>query len=441
MPAERYAALTLQAIEGGPTLPLSPAFARRICLGAFSPTGSAPLSDAESPDWLLCDPTALLWAVEQSPHAEPTLASLQAWLTTASSQVISAVVEAQFQPSDIAACCEQLWGTATPTQAPVGFTLEQILPSLESWPRLGRGVSGEPAPRQVSLDWQSVWNTDPAWSRMLLSLHQQAEGSLSPSFDQRLQQEKLLSMKQLAYGASHEINNPLANIATRAQTLLMDETDPQRRRTLATINQQAFRAHEMIADMMLFAMPPQMAWSEVELRPLIEEVIATLQEQADENGVQITLDCATGTRLAADETQLIVALRCLCQNGIEAMPDGGSLAIQVAALNEPSVDGSRKSQESSSGTVSIAIGDDGPGLTDHVRRHLFDPFFSGREAGRGLGFGLSKAWRIVTEMDGHIAVNSPSSGGTEFVVTLPVIRPRAALESAAACDKVDAPLT
>ncbi len=81
---------------------------------------------------------------------------------------------------------------------------------------------------------------------------------LERRFDAAVQHAKLEAMKELAYGAGHEINNPLANIATRAQTLLRDETNPERRRKLAAINAQAFRAHEMIADLMLFARPPQM---------------------------------------------------------------------------------------------------------------------------------------------------------------------------------------
>ncbi|MCC7476100.1 MAG: HAMP domain-containing histidine kinase, partial [Pirellulales bacterium] len=72
-------------------------------------------------------------------------------------------------------------------------------------------------------------------------------------FERRLQHEKLESLKELAYGASHEINNPLANIAARAQTLLADEPQPERRRKLIAIHRQALRAHEMISDLMLFA--------------------------------------------------------------------------------------------------------------------------------------------------------------------------------------------
>ncbi|MCH5374349.1 MAG: hypothetical protein JJ992_10245, partial [Planctomycetes bacterium] len=81
----------------------------------------------------------------------------------------------------------------------------------------------------------------PALTRRLARLRQ-----LEDDFQKTLETEKLESLKALAYGASHEINNPLANISTRAQTLLRDETDPERRQKLAVINTQAFRAYEMI---------------------------------------------------------------------------------------------------------------------------------------------------------------------------------------------------
>src|SRR6476620_3118811 len=93
---------------------------------------------------------------------------------------------------------------------------------------------------------------------------------------------KLQALYHFAYGLSHEINNPLANIATRAQTLLVDEQDADRRRKLATIVQQAFRAHEMIADLMLFARPPALRPEAVDLAKLADTVVAEMQEQARE---------------------------------------------------------------------------------------------------------------------------------------------------------------
>src|SRR5262245_21085375 len=87
-------------------------------------------------------------------------------------------------------------------------------------------------------------------------------------FEARLEREKLAGLMELAYGAGHEINNPLANIAARAQTLLEDERDPERRRKLQAIHRQAMRAHEMIADLMLFARPPKLELAPADLRQI-----------------------------------------------------------------------------------------------------------------------------------------------------------------------------
>src|ERR1700681_2961791 len=100
------------------------------------------------------------------------------------------------------------------------------------------------------------------------------------SFAERLDREKLDALKELAYGAGHEINNPLANISARAQTLLTGELDADRRRLLAAINAQAFRAHEMIADMMLFARPPELKLERFDLAEVVAGVCDELGPQA-----------------------------------------------------------------------------------------------------------------------------------------------------------------
>ena len=107
-----------------------------------------------------------------------------------------------------------------------------------------------------------------------------AANSWSSNSTRLLEHAKLQSLGELAYGASHEINNPLANISTRAQAMLAQEADPEKRRMLAIINSQAFRANEMIADMMLFARPPALVRQRVDLVALVDTVIAELQDDA-----------------------------------------------------------------------------------------------------------------------------------------------------------------
>jgi hypothetical protein len=235
--------------------------------------------------------------------------------------------------------------------------------------------------------------------------------ALESDFAHHLEQEKLAALKELAYGAGHEINNPLANISSRAQTLLRDETDPERRRWLATINSQAFRAHEMIADLMLFAHPPTPEVRPVDCKVLIDQVIRELQPIADSQQTAIghSVD-APLPNLQGDAVHLQVAIKSICTNSLEALGMGGQVDVQAHADCLP--DGSQ--------AVAITIRDTGPGIAADVRRHMFDPFFSGREAGRGMGFGLSKAWRIVTDHGGQIEVQSDAAIGATLIVRLPV---------------------
>lgn len=227
----------------------------------------------------------------------------------------------------------------------------------------------------------------------------------SEEFQRQLQQEKLASMKQLAYGASHEINNPLANIASRAQTLLMDETDPSRRLKLAKINQQAFRAHEMIADMMLFAHPPEPEFTDVEPLEVIRQVVSEMQPLAEQQQTRLSFHAGTVNSGCLDKTQLAVAVKAMIQNSLESLQESGNIEVSISG--------------SDTGQLKVTVSDDGPGIDPRTMNHLFDPFFSGREAGRGLGFGLSKAWRIAELHGGEISAESPSHGGARFCLRIP----------------------
>lgn len=232
---------------------------------------------------------------------------------------------------------------------------------------------------------------------------------LTRQFQQTLEAEKLESLKELAYGAGHEINNPLANISARAQTLLPGERDPDRRRMLSAIHTQAVRAHEMIADMMLFARPPQPKFAPLDLADLLRGLVAELTPQAGQQHSELVLEAPESPlTIWADKTQIAVAVRAVCVNALEALVTGGRVVI---ALEEPAP---------IHDTVQITVSDNGPGISDEARRHLFDPFYSGREAGRGLGFGLSKCWRIVTMHSGRVDVESTPGSGARFVIMLPI---------------------
>ncbi|MFO0904907.1 MAG: HAMP domain-containing sensor histidine kinase [Pirellulales bacterium] len=231
--------------------------------------------------------------------------------------------------------------------------------------------------------------------------------STAANFERTLEQEKLLALREFAYGASHEINNPLANIATRAQGLLRDERDVERRRTLAVIAAQAMRAHAMIADVMLFAKPPALRREPASLGAIADRVISELREAADAQETALVRLVADVEPILVDVDagQLAVAIRSVLDNGLEALHRGGRIELQV--------------ERAAADWAAISIADSGPGIAAAVRRRIFEPYFSGREAGRGLGIGLSRAWRIVTDHGGRIEVAPAPLGGALFTIWLP----------------------
>lgn len=224
---------------------------------------------------------------------------------------------------------------------------------------------------------------------------------LERNFAGELEKARIDLAYNLAYGAGHDINNPLANISSRAQALQKDERDPERKRKLAAIQAQAQRAHEMLVDLMLFARPPKLEMREVDLAAIVAPIVDELKSRAADQGTKITVDCHA-TPLVADPVQLAVAVRALIVNALEAVRRGGEVSVSVGPLED---------------SAQFAVADTGPGMSPEVRQQIFDPFYSGREAGRGLGFGLCKVWRIVTAHGGGVKVDSHPGEGSVFRLT------------------------
>lgn len=231
---------------------------------------------------------------------------------------------------------------------------------------------------------------------------------MESDFEQRLLREKLASLKEFAYGASHELNNPLFNISSRAQLLLRDERDPERRRKLSTIYAHAMRASDMIKDMALAAQPPRPEMAEANLAQIIGEVVAELAPAAREYEVQIDFAETSehDAMVDGDATQLAVAVREICVNACEALRRSGRPGLVEISLT------------ATAEQIDVVIRDNGPGLDARARRHLFDPFFSGYESGRGLGFGLTKCWQIVDAHGGEILADSAAGKGTTITLRL-----------------------
>jgi signal transduction histidine kinase len=228
-------------------------------------------------------------------------------------------------------------------------------------------------------------------------------------------------LAELAAGAGHEINNPLAVIMGQAQHLLRTEEDRDRARALERIIAQSRRIHLLLKDLMLYARPPQPRPKAVNVRAVVHGCIAGLTEFALERGVRLEhLIPPRGCRVKADPALLTAAITCLLRNAIEAAPARGWVRAQIVTLKAH---------------VEVVVEDNGPGVPAPQQEHLFDPFYSGRSAGRGAGLGLSKAWRIAQLHGGTLRFQSEPDGPTRFVLILPLspakVRPPSAPRHAA----------
>ena len=217
---------------------------------------------------------------------------------------------------------------------------------------------------------------------------------------------KLEALAEFAAGAGHEINNPLATIIGRAQLLLKDERDPQRRQMLMSIGAQAYRIRDMIGDAMLFGRPPLPEMHHVNLEETLRNVLAKQSTEIAEGDCFVTIIPLEPIILQADPVQLSVVLSELLRNSQQALqPAGGEIRFSARIDRDKAI---------------LEIFDAGKGFTEIERQHAFDPFYSGRQAGRGLGFGLPKCWRIINQHQGQIQIQSASTGPTTVKIDWPL---------------------
>jgi signal transduction histidine kinase len=240
---------------------------------------------------------------------------------------------------------------------------------------------------------------------------------------------KAEALAEFAAGAGHEINNPLATIAGRVQMLLRDETDFNRRQDLATIGAQAMRVRDMIGDLMLFARPPAPSPKRLVLNEVAQSVVDRFRDRRQAaRSIDLKVFAEGPVFATADASQVQIVLSELLRNSIEAIE-----SADHSAPGEILVRLERSDWKGTRAAV-VAVTDNGPGLSDKDRVHLFDPYYSGRQAGRGLGFGLCKCWSIANSHGGAIEVDSVPHVATTFRVIWPD-------RCESASDDLESPLT
>ena len=219
--------------------------------------------------------------------------------------------------------------------------------------------------------------------------------------------ERLATAGELAAGMAHEIRNPLAAIVN-ATALLTDEaglTPAERAATLGAVRTEARRLNRILSDFLRFARPQEARRAPGDIAEVVEHVGALVRDdrtRAPRVDVRVAVDPAVPP-FAFDRDQVTQVLWNVALNGVEAMDGRGKLSLEVARRN---------------GDVALAVSDTGPGIPADRLPRVFEPFYSGKPNGSGLG--LTIAERIVAAHGGRIEIDSEPGRGTRVTLLFPL---------------------
>lgn len=238
--------------------------------------------------------------------------------------------------------------------------------------------------------------------------------------------DRLAALGELSARMAHEIRNPLAAISGSVQLLaehgcLRDHES----RLLAIVLRESERLNVLITDFLAYARPrqPEMAW--FDLAALVADLQELLAGDARFSLVRLCSDLPSELRIRADRDQLQQVLLNLLQNAADAMPEGGEIVLQADLQQDVDNVGSRY------GLLRISVADQGIGMDPETCCHLFEPFWTTKPHGTGLG--LATVYRIVEGHQGSVQVNPGPEGGIVVTVLLPMLEEEDGEDQTADC--------
>ncbi len=239
-----------------------------------------------------------------------------------------------------------------------------------------------------------------------------ANHALAETQDKLLRSESMARLGEMAAGAAHEMNNPLAVISGRAQ-ILVQTLPPGGNdfKSAQMIYEQAHRISDLITALRLYADPPRAERRPVDIAAILDEAVKRLRQKLNPH-----LHCPINLQLKKEMPTVLVdgnhmrqIVHDLVLNAVQAQP---KTAVHVSAR----IDVARN-------LLIIQVSDDGVGMDEHTLTHAMDPFFSSRPAGRGVGMGLPRAQQLATTHGGKIELRSTMGEGTLATVTIPLHSP------------------
>ncbi|WP_027715989.1 sensor histidine kinase [Desulfuromonas sp. TF] len=231
--------------------------------------------------------------------------------------------------------------------------------------------------------------------------------------------ERLATVGRLSAGMAHELGTPLNVISGRAKLIAGQDLSPEETaRSARIIGEQAERMTAIMRQLLDFARRGQARKQPVELSGLIKGTLDLLAPTARNQGIDLHWEAEEGSlTVNADPGQLQQVLLNLAMNGIQSMPEGGRLSLQLKKDCASSPPEGRAAENGS--WCCIRVEDQGVGIAPENLSHIFDPFYTTKDVGRGTGLGLSIAYGIAEEHGGWIEVASTPSEGSCFSVFLP----------------------
>ena len=232
---------------------------------------------------------------------------------------------------------------------------------------------------------------------------------LQDSVEQIKRADRLSAIGQLSASLAHEIRNPLASI-DGATNLIESEHTPRETRiaSLAIIRKEVQRLNRLLTNLLDFARPRKPEFQAVHADRLIDAIIALAGHSAQQKGIVIRKDVPTGVpAFECDQEQMKQVLLNLAINAVQAMTESGEIVL-AARQHETS--------------VVVSVRDQGPGINDEDLDKIFNPFYTTKDAGTGLG--LSVVYQIVNQHGGVVAADRNPEGGMTFSVAIPLSQRR-----------------
>ena len=261
-----------------------------------------------------------------------------------------------------------------------------------------------------------------AWGHRLEERVDEKTRELAATHHALLRVEKMASLGKLAASVAHELNNPLAGIATYARLLRRRREEAiasgtavtpgdDNARILKMVEEEARRCGDIVRNLLLFSRTPGALFAASDLAPIVERCLMLTRHQAQLSGVELASTLPPGLPMVeCDAAQIQQALLAMLINAIEATPEGGRVGIDAEA-------------DPRAATVRLRISDTGRGIPPDVIDHVFEPFFSTKTQAAGVGLGLAIVYGIVERHHGRIDVASKPAAGTVFTLELPLRQP------------------